>query len=431
MNAGDLLSMSWGNLTRQKGRTALTAAGVIVGVATLVLMISLGLGLQLEVLKLFESEDELRTLHVSRPGNEREHAGSFNLFAMLGAQVLPITEKDLSEIGALPGVERARPELDIALRFKVDTSAGSRTIPFGPVGAAHPEEEARYRSALVEGQGRMWASTEERACILPRQFLEFRLHLKPEDVLGRKLTFGSAPDEGEAPPETLVYTCVGVFDAEKTGIKGRKIVLAAARMMEVREATRGGLFYPIPFKTGTYPSASVRLSVTGASEGVAARLKGLGFDVVSTSDIIKSVNIIFLIVEGVMGCIGAIGLVVSLFGIANTMTMAVLERTREIGIMKALGARNRDIARLFLAEAAAIGAAGGAIGLTAAFLVGKALNLLARGALNLPAGVSLFHVSAWLAAGSVVFSMLVSMLAGTLPARRAARMDPVRSLRYE
>jgi hypothetical protein len=347
---------------------------------------------------------------------------------MMGTQGLPITEKDLKEMATVPGVERVLPELEILLPFKVETPSGTVTIPFGPIGGAFPEEEARYRSALQVGK--MWTSPEERACILPRQFLDFRLHVKPEDVLGRKVIFRKASEGEESPPENMVFTCTGVFDAEKIGIKGRKVVLPSARMLELRDATRGGLWSP-PYQKGTFLSATVRLADPKALEDVKARLKAAGYEVISTTDIIRSINIIFLVVEGLMGCIGAIGLVVSLFGIANTMTTAVLERTREIGIMKALGARNRDIGRLFLAEAAAIGVLGGVVGLGLAFLAGKLLNWMARGALNLPAGMNLFHVSLWLAAGSVTFSVFVSVLAGTVPARRAARMDPVRSLRYE
>jgi putative ABC transport system permease protein len=164
---------------------------------------------------------------------------------------------------------------------------------------------------------------------------------------------------------------------------------------------------------------------------VAGRLRGLGYQVTSANDRIRMVNVFILVLEAFLASMGAIGLVVSLFGIANTMAMAVLERTREIGIMKALGARNRDIGRLFLAEAATIGAASGAAGLAGAFLAGKLLNAIARGAFDLPPEVTLFHVPWWLAAGSVLFSMIVSVFAGTLPARRAARMDPVKSLRYE
>jgi putative ABC transport system permease protein len=113
------------------------------------------------------------------------------------------------------------------------------------------------------------------------------------------------------------------------------------------------------------------------------------------------------------------------------MAMAVIERTREIGILKALGARARDIRGVFLIEAAGIGTVGGLAGLACALLVGVALNALAHGLYDLPSGLRLFYVSIPLGAGAVGFAMLVSAVAGFFPARRAARLDPVGALRYE
>jgi len=295
------------------------------------------------------------------------------------------------------------------------------------VAGVAPREEGRYRDILVAGK--MWGSASERACLLPTVLLEFRLGVKPADVVGRKVTFGAMADEGGA-EEGMAYTVAGVFDSERIGIRGRQIFMPFERAHELRRAAKGG-FSLFPYKEGTYASAEIRLADPRSANEVKARLKNSGYHVLGASDVIESINLVFLIVEGFMAAIGAIGLVVSLFGIANTMAMAVLERTREIGIMKALGARNRDVGRLFLAEAAAIGALGGVVGLAGGFLVGRLLDAAARGIFDIPEWVSLFHVSPWLAAGSVVFSIIVSVLAGTLPARRAARLDPVEALRYE
>ena len=123
---------------------------------------------------------------------------------------------------------------------------------------------------------------------------------------------------------------------------------------------------------------------------------------------------------------------VALLGIANTMAMAVLERTREIGIMKALGSRNRDVRRVFLLEAAGIGVIGGAVGLGGGWLLGIALDTAAHQFVpQIPDDVILFRVPILLAAGALVFATVVSMLAGLVPALSASRLDPVRALRYE
>ncbi len=424
MTPADAASFAWGNLRRRKGRTALTAAGVIIGVAALVLMVSLGLGVKRQLLRLFETEDELRTLRVRRvkADNAKRGMGPFAAF-QVGGQIVPLTDKDLEEMQRIPGVQLALPDLQMILRLSIDLPEAA---DFYPVAGVAPEEEARYPGILVAG--RMWSSPGERGCLLPTAFLELQINRKPEEVVGRKITFGAVAD-GEA-TQDLEFTVVGVFDSERVGLFGRQALLPLERAKEVRRATKGGLSW-IPYKEGSYGGGVVRVADPREVEGVKARLKNSGYTVFGASDLIESINLVFLIVEGFMACIGAIGLIVSLFGIANTMAMAVLERTREIGIMKALGARNREIGRVFLLEAAAIGAVGGGVGLGMAWLSGLLLNALARKVFEFPDRVSLFHVSLWLAAGSVAFSVFVSVAAGYLPARRAARLDPVAALRYE
>src|SRR5687767_7562273 len=115
MNAADLVSTAWANLLRRKGRTILTSAGVVVGVSTLVLMVSLGIGLQRQFLSLFEGEESLRTLTVNRaPADAKKRGGPASPFAMFGG--IPLTEKDLEEIRAIPGVESVAPDLILFLQ---------------------------------------------------------------------------------------------------------------------------------------------------------------------------------------------------------------------------------------------------------------------------------------------------------------------------
>jgi putative ABC transport system permease protein len=428
MTASDTISLAWANLFRRKARTVLTSAGVVVGVAALVLMISIGLGLERQVLRQFESEDALRTLHVTRVNADRgRRKAAMNPFQM-GGQIIPLTDEEVRELGTVPGVAEAVPETDMFLRLKMEAGAGTRSLPFAPVGGASPSEERRFRDALVAGA--LWSAPAERSCLIPRPLLDHQLGLKPEEALGAKVTFGGSEDK-ETPPEVLAYTCVGVFDPNRIGLRGRKIVVPALAAAELRDATRGGALSFVPYKKGTHPAASVRVADPRDLDDVTRRLRGSGYEVMSVADMIQSITLIFLVFEGFLASIGAIGLVVSLFGIANTMAMAVLERTREIGIMKALGARNREIGRLFLVEAGGIGILGGTLGLSSGWLTGLFLNWLSRKLFELPGEVSLFHVSLWLAGGSVAFSVFVSVVAGWLPARRAARMEPVAALRYE
>jgi len=423
MTAADTLAMAWANLARRKGRTALTAAGVVIGVAALVLMVSLGLGIQRQVVQLFETDESLRTLTVRRvKGDPGKKAAPFGFG--FDSQMIPITDKDLAEIRAIPGISSVRPELNLFLRVALEGREGSVVYPVEGIVA---EEEERYRKHVVAGA--MWTRREEKVCLLPTAFLEMRVNMKAEDVLGKKVTFSGFLQEEAEPAAADVYTVAGVLDTEAFGFKGRQIYLPMDQALSLRE--RKAAHPLLPSKRGSYLSAEARLTDPRESESVAKRLRSAGFATLSAVELLRNINLIFLLLEGFMACIGAIGLVVSLFGIANTMAMAVLERTREIGIMKALGARNRDVGRLFLAEAASIGLLGGGLGLAVGKLLGMMANAIAHPAFDLPANVSLFHVSTWLATGSVVFSMIVSVVAGWLPARRAARLEPVATVRYE
>ena len=180
--------------------------------------------------------------------------------------------------------------------------------------------------------------------------------------------------------------------------------------------------------------AVVRVTDPDILTDVQKKLNERGFGTFSIVDQLKEIRTVFLILNSALGLLGGISLLVSSFGIANTMIMSILERTREIGIMKAIGAEDREIKLIFFVEAALIGLAGGVAGSLAAWGIDVAANHIAYRYFLKPRGVSFVSFFAlppplWL--GAIAFAVAIAILAALYPAARAARIDPVRALRHD
>jgi len=427
MRISDTLRMSLGNLARRKGRTSLTLVGVVIGVAALVLMISLGVGLERSVVKVFQSDDAMRTIFVQRPRGGADKGERKMTPFSFGGMGLPITDRDLRELRAMEGVATVSPNLGLFLDIEIE--GVKEPEEFVPVGGLLEEEVPDMRKFLVAGD--LWKDPSEHALLIPSRMLAIRMQKKPADVVGKKIVFSRAFSEDQPDEKDVTYVVVGVLDTERLGLKARQLYAPMDRAMELRAVTKGGNLPLFGDRKDVYPQAEVKAKTVMGMEDLKNRLKNSGYEVMTPADFMGILKTFFLVIEAFMACIGAIGLIVSIFGIANTMAMAVLERTREIGIMKAVGARNGAILRVYLLEAAAIGLIGGLAGLTLGTLGGATLNLVAHKFVEIPDDMRLFHVSVWLAGGSVLFSMTISMIAGIVPALRASRLDPVRALRYE
>lgn len=182
-----------------------------------------------------------------------------------------------------------------------------------------------------------------------------------------------------------------------------------------------------------YTSLSVRVKSPEQVERVEGAIKKLGFNTFSILDATRSLRRFFAVLDLFLGIFGSLALAVAALGIVNTLVMAILERRREIGIMKAIGASDADVKKLFFAEAAVMGLFGGTLGVALGWLIGRVINLGANLYLsrqNFPPE-NLWTVPWWLVAGAIVFAVAVSMISGLYPAARAARLDPVEALRYE
>ncbi|MDQ1522725.1 MAG: hypothetical protein QOE47_649 [Pyrinomonadaceae bacterium] len=187
-------------------------------------------------------------------------------------------------------------------------------------------------------------------------------------------------------------------------------------------------------ETEGYGMAVVRVTDPDVLPDVQKRLNELGFNSFSIVDQLKELRTVFLILNSALGLLGGISLLVASFGIANTMIMSILERTREIGIMKAIGAEDREIKLIFFVEAGLIGLMGGVFGALAAWAIDAVANRLAYRFILQPRGVSyvdFFALPPYLWLGAIIFAVAVAILAALYPAARAARIDPVKALRHD
>src|SRR5258708_28925326 len=182
-----------------------------------------------------------------------------------------------------------------------------------------------------------------------------------------------------------------------------------------------------------YSSLSVRVKNPTRVQPVEDAIKKLGFTTFSILDATRSLRQFFAVLDLFLGIFGSLALAVASIGIVNTLVMAILERRREIGIMKAIGASDGDVKKLFFAEAGAMGIFGGVAGVALGWTIGRIINFgtniyLRRESI---APDNFWSVPWWLVALAIAFSFLVSLISGLYPAGRAARLDPVQALRYE
>jgi putative ABC transport system permease protein len=188
-----------------------------------------------------------------------------------------------------------------------------------------------------------------------------------------------------------------------------------------------------PGEGKVYQALIVRMNKSRDVAGAEDQIRKQGFGAFSLLDASKTVRNIFIFVDLFLGIFGCLALVVASLGIVNTLVMAILERRREIGIMKALGASDGDVRSIFFVEAGCMGLLGGAVGVAIGWVIGRVIDFgtaiyLRRQDIT---PETFWYVPLWLVLAAVGFSVLVSLGAGLYPASRAAKLDPVHALRHD
>jgi putative ABC transport system permease protein len=436
----DLLALVLDNLGRRKARVALTAVGVIIGTAAVVVLVSLANGLQQNANSQLGSIGDLTIVSVYPGFSGGEGGGPIVVSAVGGKDGQPqqtiIDEAKLKAIRALPGVA--------TVITRDSLQAGARLI----VGQ-------------LEGGGQLVGLTAEGVNVLGLKAAQGDLKLERGAILvGAQIGRNFYNPHRPGPPgepinlyDKTIKTIVSKYTGDGVEIQKTLQLRVAAVLAETRGEADYSIYLPadqvqalnewalgrrLNRNKDGYQQLAVKVSEVNQVLAVTDAIAALGLQAVSPQSYVQGINGFFNVLQIVFGGVGAIALLVAAIGIANTMAMAILERTREIGLMKAVGATNRDVLMVFLGEAGGIGLIGGLGGVAVGWGAGQIINVVALAFLagqaasnsGPPPSIAV-STPAWLPVFAIVFSMFIGIISGLYPALRAASLNPLQALKYE
>ena len=471
MKIPDLAELALRNLRESLLRNSLTTIGISVGVASLVAMLSLGIGLQqlasrrLGKSGLFDTVVVTSRRDLRGMGRERDEQRN----APTPGESRVLDERARQEIEHLPNVLEAYPDIRFITELRYEDKPHLTMISALP-------SSAKSNDAFEGMQGSFFSSDTAPEVVLQKTFAEELLGKTPTRggdepdtaslaklLLGRELTMRYAQRAASTIPPSLPAANAtnsndGDFAAASYSVVSREQKLKIVGVAELdpesmRGPTRAKVFLPLKLAESlhvmqptdlreisraasdqpVYSSISVRVRNPTQVQVVEDAIKKMGFTTFSLLDASQSLRTFFKVLDLFLLIFGSLALAVASIGIVNTLVMAILERRREIGIMKAIGASDSDVKKLFFAEAGAMGILGGIAGVALGWAIGRIINFgtniyLRRESLTPD---NFWSVPWWLVAVAIGFSLLVSLVSGLYPAARAAKLDPVQALRYE
>ena len=421
----DLVRTAWDNLRRRPVRNVLTASGVLIGIVTLVAMVSFGVGVQNEVNRIFEALG-LENVFISPTFPEEDD--SFDPFGVAEPEQ-PLTPETAVAFRDLPEVQTVTPVLNLPSNIEISLSYEDVAVPvrlsgeFGhsPRGPGMPAPPEMVAGVLL-GEGDTQGLTLIEG--LADQLLE-DTDLKYEDLVDQPVTLTIRLPRGET--KEFASRIIGV----ESGMGSKTIALGLAERTEIKAWWYGR---PDTLQTDGYDMLVVRAVDQLAVPTVLEVAESMELEAQSLGTILELANRVLAIMQALLGSVGGLALLVATLGVANTMMMAIYERTREIGVLKALGATSREVRRMFTADAILLGIIGGIVGVILGTLLGRLVDWIGHLYLESEGVVGIGQMSIvppWLAIGALIFAAFIGVLGGLYPAARAARLDPVVALKHE
>ncbi|MFA6474270.1 MAG: FtsX-like permease family protein [Patescibacteria group bacterium] len=419
MKFGYIIYLAASSLRMRKLRSFLTIGGMAIGIGAIVFLVSLGFGLQALIVSRVTNVAAITVLDVS-----------------VGAStILKINEESLKKFRALPNV--------ISVSSSISQSGqvvrGESVTDIALYGV-----QAQYLTieGVVTNFGTTYTSDDEQSAIVSATAAELLGAKVPQDLLGQKVTMRIVlPDTGPVEQErSLVNTNASTANTNgntNTSTSSIKTKDVEVKIVGIVPSDNSLAYMPLKIFTDAgitnFNLARVKLDTRENLAAARTAIEAQGYQVDSVADTVGQIDRIFFIFQIVMFIFGLIAMLIASLGAFNTLTVSLLERTREVGIMKSLGTTSRHIYILFLSEALLIGVLGGISGLIVGTAFGELVNyIINRLAARLGGqAVDLFTIPfifLLIIAGIII---LVGLITGLYPARRAAKINALDALRYE
>jgi len=440
----DMLQNSAANLWKRKLRSALTIMGVVIGVASIVVMISLGLGLSNSMMAEYASYGSMTQISARAPWD----SDSSNALRLDNAliedlkklehveSVYPVLETNVMSIAGAYSTSLPLRGMPAAAIEDLGIEVGKGTLPTANANELqffYGKETIKNYSNTKTGKGYWDTGTVPDIDLMGGGVFT---------VFDTDAYYSSQSGTGTAPKKYLVPTCGVELESENFTMTGWYVFCDLDQLEKMlkkvyknkvipgQPTTKSGKAYKEIF----YSEVLVNVDEMDNVSVVKDYITDLGYDASSNAEWIQSAQKSMGYVEAVLGGIGAVSLLVAAIGIANTMMMSIYERTKEIGVMKVLGCSLENIRMMFLLEAGMIGFVGGIIGIILSYIISYIVNFITKGTdiMGMGGGSSnLSQIPAWLVLVSITFAVVISMLAGFFPAQKAMKLSPLAAIRNE
>lgn len=446
MSSRDLFSLGIRNLLRRKTRTILAIIGVVVGTSAIIVMLSIGFGLSANFQEQIESYGNLHLVNVY-PGGGGMGYGVKEASSSNGQQAV-LDDKTIAAFEAISGVEAATPRVEEYMTIGI----GKFVASVGVVGM-RPEVMEKFNYGLAEG--RLLQPGDDFTLVFGNQVPTWFYNPKKTlysgwtgeaqvDVITDKIILTGDPEYGQKRRsggtdqiDYKEYKAKGVGILENPNNETAYYVYTDLETItEIQADLRKARKETVSPQQG-YNYAMVYVKDINDVQEVSDTIREMGFQTDSLNDWLEAMQDQARMIQGILGGIGAISLLVAALGITNTMIMSIYERTKEIGVMKVIGANLSDIRKMFLLEAGMIGFLGGLIGVIVSFILSLLMNTVLAGVLGMllgsigGGGSTISLIPWWVAVGGLAFATTIGVISGYSPARRAMRLSALESLRNE